>query len=211
MRAAISEFNPDGTGHRIYASGTRNPIGLAFQPGTGRLWAAVQERDRLGDDLVPDFVTALQEGGFYGWPYAYMGPNEDPRRAGEQPALVKRTLVPDVLLQAHSAVLGLVFYEGTMFPAEYRGDAFAALHGSWNRSKRTGYKLVRIRFKDGKLVGGYDDFVKGWMLAEDKPEVWGRPVGLLVLADGSMLVTDDGANKIWRLTYRAPAPSKPGS
>ena len=207
-RAAILEFNPDGTGRRIVATGTRNPIGLAVRPGTSSLWAAVQERDRLGDDLVPDYVTAISDGGFYGWPYAYADQKEDPRRKGERPDLVKKTLVPDVLIQAHSAVLGLVFYDGKMFPEEYRGDAFVALHGSWNRAKRTGYKIIRIRFKDGKPVGGYDDFLTGWMLSEDKPEVWGRPVGLLVLKDGSMLITDDGANKIWRVTYDAAGNSK---
>jgi glucose/arabinose dehydrogenase len=202
MRAAISEFNPDGTGHRIYASGTRNPIGLAFNPATKQLWSAVQERDLIGNDLVPDYVTSIKEGAFYGWPYSYIGQNEDPRRKGERPDLVQKALVPDVLIQAHSAVLGLVFYDGNMFPDEYRGDAFAALHGSWNRSKRTGYKIVRIRFKDGKPVGGYDDFIMGWMLGEDNPNVWGRPVGLLLLKDGSMLVSDDGAHKIWRVTYK---------
>ena len=207
-RASILEFNPDGTGRRTYASGTRNAIGLAFRPGTHTLWAAVQERDRLGDDLVPDYVTAISDGGFYGWPYAYIGPNEDPRRKGERPDMVRKTIVPDVLVQSHSAVLGLVFYEGQMFPAEYRGDAFVALHGSWNRSKRTGYKIIRIHFKDGKPAGGYDDFLTGWMLGEDSREVWGRPVGLLVLKDGSMLITDDGANKIWRVTYRQPGSTK---
>jgi glucose/arabinose dehydrogenase len=201
MRAAISEFNPDGTGHRLLATGTRNPIGLAFNPATKQLWASVQERDLIGNDLVPDYVTAIKDGAFYGWPYAYIGPHEDPRRKGEQPDLVKKTIVPDVLIQAHSAVLGLTFYDGKMFPSNYRGDAFVALHGSWNRAQRTGYKIVRIHFKKGKPVGGYDDFLTGWMLGEDKPEVWGRPVGLLVLQDGSMLVTDDGANKIWRVTY----------
>jgi glucose/arabinose dehydrogenase len=201
MRAAISEYNPDGTGHRIYAGGTRNPIGLAFNPANRQLWAAVQERDLIGDDLVPDYATAIKEGGFYGWPFSYIGQNEDPRRKGERPELVKKALVPDVLIQAHSAVLGLVFYDGKMFPREYQGDAFVALHGSWNRAKRTGYKIIRIRFKNGRPIGGYDDFLVGWMLGEDKPEVWGRPVGLLVLKDGSMLITDDGANKIWRVSY----------
>ncbi len=200
-RAAILEFNPDGTGRRLLATGTRNPIGLAFRPGTRDLWAAVQERDRLGDDLVPDFVTGIKDGGFYGWPYSYADQREDPRRKGERPDLVRKTIVPDVLIQAHSAVLGLVFYEGNMFPEEYRGDAFVALHGSWNRTKRTGYKIIRIRFKDGRPVGGYDDFLTGWMLDENRAEVWGRPVGLLVLPDGSMLITDDGANKIWRVSY----------
>ena len=203
MRAAIVEFNPDGTGKRIFASGTRNPIGLAWQPGTRTLWAAVQERDRLGDDLVPDYVTAIKDGGFYGWPYAYMGGTEDPRRKGERPDLVQKTLTGNVLIESHSAVLGLAFNEGRMFPSEYRGDAFVALHGSWNRNKRTGYKIIRIRFKNGKPVGGYDDFLVGWMMGPDIKEVWGRPVGLLFLRDGSMLITDDGANKVWRVTYRA--------
>lgn len=204
MRAAIIEYNPDGTGKRIIASGTRNPIGLAFYPGTRTLWAAVQERDRLGDDLVPDYVTEIKDGGFYGWPYSYVGQMVDPRRKGEGAELVARAIVPDVLVQAHSAVLGLVFYEGKMFPAEYRGNAFVALHGSWNRSKRTGYKIISIPFKRGRPAGGYDDFLTGWMLGEDDKKVWGRPVGLLVLPDGSMLITDDGANKIWRVTYNAP-------
>jgi glucose/arabinose dehydrogenase len=201
-RASILRMNPDGTGRETVATGTRNPIGLGFHPQTGRLWAAVQERDRLGDDLVPDYVTEVKQGGFYGWPYAYVGPNEDPRRKGEQPELVKKTIVPDVLIQAHSAVLGLAFYDAPMFPASYRGGAFVALRGSWNRSKRTGYKLVHIPFKGGRPTGGYDDFLTGWMLGEDRKEVWGRPVGLLVLEDGSMLVTDDGAKKVWRITYR---------
>jgi len=202
MRAAIVEFNPDGTGKRIFASGTRNPIGLAWLPGSRTLWAAVQERDRLGDDLVPDFVTEIKDGGFYGWPYAYMG-FEDPRRKGERPDLVQKTITGNVLIESHSAVLGLAFNEGRMFPREYRGDAFVALHGSWNRSKRTGYKIIRIRFRNGKPVGGYEDFIAGWMMGPDTKEVWGRPVGLLFLPDGSMLITDDGANKIWRVTYRA--------
>ncbi len=205
MRAAISEFNPDGTGHRVYASGTRNPVGLAWNPTTKQLWAAVEERDLIGDELVPEYVTSIKEGAFYGWPYAYLGQHEDPRRKGERPDLVAKAIVPDVLIQAHSAVLGMVFYEGKMFPADYKGDAFVALHGSWNRALRTGYNIIRIKFKNGKPVGGYDEFVTGWMLGEDKPEVWGRPVGLLVLKDGSMLITDDGGNKIWRVTY-----SKPG-
>jgi glucose/arabinose dehydrogenase len=201
MRATITEFNPDGTGKRTYASGTRNPIGLAWLPGTRTMWAAVQERDRLGDDLVPDYVTEIKDGGFYGWPYGYMG-FEDPRRKGERPDLLAKTLTGNVLIQAHSAILGLTFYQGRMFPNEYRGDAFVALHGSWNRTKRTGYKIVRIRFKNGKPVGGYDDFITGWMLSPDSRDVWGRPVGLLVLGDGSMLITDDGADKIWRVTYK---------
>jgi glucose/arabinose dehydrogenase len=201
-RAAILQMNPDGSESRIFASGTRNPIGLAFNPTSGALWSAVQERDRLGDDLPPDYVAEIKDGGFYGWPYAYIGKNVDPRRKGERPELVAKALVPDVLIQAHSAVLGLVFYTGAMFPAEYEGDAFVALHGSWNRSRRTGYKVVRIRFEGARPAGGYDDFLTGWMLGEDKKEVWGRPVGLAVLKDGSMLVVDDGANKVWRVTYK---------
>jgi glucose/arabinose dehydrogenase len=204
LRATIAEYNPDGSGKRIFASGLRNPIGLAFHPVTKRLWAAVQERDRLGDDLPPDYFTEVKDGGFYGWPYSYAGRNEDPRRKGERPDLVSKALVPDVLIQAHSAVLGLVFYEGKMFPKDYRGDAFIALHGSWNRTKRTGYKIIRVPFRNNKPAGGYEDFLTGWMLGEDRREVWGRPAGLLVLKDGSLLISDDGANKIWRVSYRAP-------
>jgi glucose/arabinose dehydrogenase len=201
-RASILRMNPDGSGRETVATGTRNPIGLQFHPQTGRLWAAVQERDRLGDDLVPDYVAEIQDGGFYGWPYAYAGPNEDPRRKGERPDLVKKTIVPDVLIQAHSAVLGLEFYDGSLFPTAYQGGAFVVLRGSWNRAKRTGYKVVHIPFRNGKPTGGYDDFLTGWMLGEDRKEVWGRPVGLLELADGSLLVTDDGAKKVWRVSYR---------
>jgi glucose/arabinose dehydrogenase len=203
LRATISEYNPDGTDHRFVTQGTRNPIGLAFNPTTSKLWAAVQERDGLGDDLPPDYVTEVQDGGFYGWPFAYVGRNEDPRHKGERPDLVAKSLAGDVLIQAHSAVLGLVFYEGNMFPDAYRGDAFVALHGSWNRSRRTGYKIIRLRFKEGRPLGGYDDFVTGWMLDENSRNVWGRPVGLLVLKDGSLLIADDGGNKIWRVTYKA--------
>ena len=201
-RAAISVYDPDGKNHRIFAAGLRNPIGLAWNPRTGELWTAVNERDGLGDDLVPDYVTSVKEGGFYGFPYAYIGPNEEPRRKGENPELVKKTLVPDVLLTSHSAALGIVFYDGKMFPREYRGDAFVALHGSWNRQKLTGYKIIRVRFRDGRLEGNsYEDFLSGWLPNEDSNEVWGRPVGLLVNTDGSLLIADDGARKIWRVSY----------
>jgi glucose/arabinose dehydrogenase len=202
-RASILVMNPDGSDRRSFVTGTRNPVGLAFHPATGKLWAAVEERDRLGDDLVPDYVTELVPGGFYGWPFAYIGPHEDPSHKGQRPELVARSLPPDLLIQAHSAVLGLVFYDGAMFPADYRGDAFVALHGSWNRSRRTGYKVVRARMNAGRPAGGYDDFLTGWMLDPDRPEVWGRPVGLLVARDGALLVVDDGGNCVWRVSYGA--------
>ena len=200
-RAAIVEFNPDGSGKRIFAAGMRNPVGMAWEPVTGALWTAVNERDGLGDELVPDYATSVQDGAFYGWPYAYLGAHEDPRRAGERRDLVAKTIPPSVPIQAHSAPLGIAFYQGTMFPPEYRGRAFVALHGSWNRSLRTGYKIISIPFRNGHPTGGYDDFLAGWMTDETSRTVWGRPVGLLVLADGSLLISDDGAGKIWRVTY----------
>ena len=202
-RAAISVYDPDGKNHRIYASGLRNPIGLAWNPKTGELWTAVNERDGLGDDLVPDYVTSVKEGGFYGFPFAYIGPNEEPRRKGENPESVKKTIVPDVLVTSHSAALGMVFYDGKTFPKDYQGDAFVALHGSWNRQKLTGYKIIRIRFENGRLESNsYEDFVSGWLPDENSNEVWGRPVGLLVNSDGSLLIADDGARKIWRVSYQ---------
>ncbi len=200
-RAAIIEFNPDGTGKRIFASGLRNPVGMAWEPVTGVLWTAVNERDGLGDELVPDYVTDVRNGSFYGWPYSYLGRNEDPRRRGERPDLVARATVPPVLIQSHSAPLGLAFYEGKMFPPQYRGSAIVAFHGSWNRTRRTGYKIISIPFRNGRPTGGYDDFVVGWMTDERSRIVWGRPVGVLVLADGSLLISDDGGEKIWRVTY----------
>lgn len=201
-RAAISVYDPDGRNHRIYASGLRNPIGLAWNPKTGELWTAVNERDGLGDDLVPDYATSVKEGGFYGWPYSYLGKNRDPRRT-EVTDLVDKAIVPDVIFQSHVAALGIVFYEGRMFPKEYQNDAFVAFHGSWNRSKLSGYTVVRIKFDDkGRLEGNsYEDFVSGWLPDENSNEVWGRPVGLLVLPDGSLLVTDDGGRKVWRVSY----------
>ena len=201
-RAAISVYDPDGKNHRIYASGLRNAIGLAWNPKTGELWTAVNERDGLGDDLVPDYATSVKEGGFYGWPYSYIGQIEDPRRKGENPDLVQKAIVPDVLFTSHVAALGIQFYSGKMFPKEYQGDAFVAFHGSWNRAKLSGYKIVRIRFKNGRLVGNsFEDFVTGWLPDENSNDVWGRPVGLLVAADGSLLITDDGGRKIWRVSY----------
>ncbi len=200
MRAAIVEFNPDGSGKRIFASGLRNPVAMAWEPVTGSLWTVVNERDGLGDDLVPDYATAVQDGSFYGWPYAYIGPNRDPRR-NERPDLIPKAVVPSLLFQSHSAPLGIAFYDGAMFPSRYNGSAFVALHGSWNRSKRTGYKIVNIPMQGGLPAGGYDDFVVGWMLDETNRNVWGRPVSLLVLRDGSLLISDDGAGRIWRVTY----------
>jgi glucose/arabinose dehydrogenase len=200
-RAAIIELNPDGSGRHVFAGGLRNPVGMAWEPVTGALWTAVNERDGLGDELVPDYATDVKAGAFYGWPYAYLGSHEDPRRAHERPELVNKTIPPAVPIQSHSAPLGIAFYQGSMFPAEYRGRAFVALHGSWNREPRTGYKVISIPFKNGKPTGGYDDFVAGWMPDETNRTVWGRPVGLLVLADGSLLISDDGGEKIWRVTY----------
>jgi glucose/arabinose dehydrogenase len=200
-RALVFSVKPDGSDRRVVATGLRNPIGLGFEPSTSTLWAAVQERDKLGDDLVPDYITSLREGGFYGWPFAYAGPNEDPRHAGQRPDLVKQTVVPDVLLEAHSAVMGLVFYQGKSFPDSYRGSAFATLRGSSNRSVRTGYKVIRIPFAKGKPSGGYEDFATGWMLGADKKEVWGRPVGIAVAGDGALLVVDDANQRIWRIAH----------
>jgi len=202
LRAAINRYNPDGSGHETYASGTRNPIGLHWFPGTDTLWAAVQERDALGDDLVPDYLTHIQQGGFYGWPYAYIGPHEDPRNKDKAPELVAKTIVPDVpLIPAHQAVLDFEFYTAKQFPAAYRGGAFLALHGSWNRSQRVGYKIAYIPFHDGQPSGPEQDFLTGWMIAPDSRDVWGRPVGLLILPDGSMLISDDGGKKLWRVSY----------
>ena len=200
-RAAILEFNPDGSGQRLFASGLRNPVGMTWEPTTGALWTVVNERDGLGDDLVPDYATDVKDGAFYGWPYAYIGPHPEPRRKGERPDLIAKTIPPALLIQAHSAALGIVFYDGAMFPKEYRGDAFVALHGSWNRARRTGYKIIRVPMKNGHPAGSYDDFVAGWCPDENGPNVWGRPVALLVLKDGSLLISDDGAGKIWRVTY----------
>ena len=201
-RAAINRYNPDGSGHDLYATGTRNPIGLHWYPGTDTLWAAVQERDELGDDLVPDYFTHIRQGGFYGWPFAYAGPHEDPRRKGENPELVAKTIAGDVLLPAHAAVLDFAFYTGKMFPKHYQGGAFLAFHGSWNRSKRLGYSVNFIPFSNGKPSGKIEEILTGWMLSPDEKEVWGRPVAILQMPDGSLLVAEDGGNKIWRISYK---------
>jgi glucose/arabinose dehydrogenase len=202
IRAAIVRFNPDGSGQEVVAGGLRNPVGLRFAPGTDEIWASVEERDGLGDDLVPDYFTHIREGGFYGWPYSYLGKNLDPRITEDAKALVDRAIVPDVILEPHVAVLDFVFYTGKQFPVEYRNGAFLANHGSSGRSKRLGYSISFVPFKDGKPSGPVREFAAGWMLAPDKQEVWGRPVGLLEMPDGSLLLSDDGGKKVWRISYK---------
>jgi len=199
-RAAIWEVNPDGSGKRIYASGLRNPVGIDWAPGTNTLWAAVNERDELGDELVPDYLTSVKEGGFYGWPYSYYGQHEDPRMKDQQrPELVAKAIVPDVPLGSHTASLGMLFYNQKAFPAEYQGGAFVAQHGSWNRSVLSGYKVIFVPFNNGKPSGPPEDFLTGFIADLERTEVHGRPVGLALLPDGSMLVTDDVSNVIWRV------------
>lgn len=198
-RADVLEYNPDGTGMRIYAYGIRNAVGIAVNPTTGELWGSVNERDDLGDNLVPDYITHIQEGGFYGWPWYYMGGTWDPRQKGKRPELKDKVITPDVLLQPHFASLQMLFYEGKQFPSEYSGDIFAAEHGSWNRAKRSGYEVIRVPLKNGHATGEYEDFLTGFVTADGK--VWGRPVGVTVASDGSLLVTDDGSNSIWRVSY----------
>jgi glucose/arabinose dehydrogenase len=199
-RANILEINPDGSGRRIYASGLRNPNGMDWAPGTKTLWTAVNERDELGDDLVPDYTTSVKDGGFYGWPYSYFGQNEDPRRKGERPDLVAKAIVPDVALGSHTASLGLTFYRASKFPKKYQGGMFIGQHGSWNRSVLSGYKVVFIPFKNGKPTGKPEDFLTGFIANADKKEVYGRPVAVATLPDGSLLVTDDAAKTIWRVS-----------
>jgi glucose/arabinose dehydrogenase len=200
-RAAINRYNPDGSGHEIFASGMRNPIGLHWYPNSDVLWAAVQERDELGDNLVPDYLTHVEEGGFYGWPYSYIGSHPDPRIPQNRSDLVSRAIVPDVLLGSHVAILDFTFYTGRQFPAEYRNGAFLALHGSWNRSQRVGYEVAFLPFQDGKPSGPVRDFVTGWEISPASKDVWGRPVAAFQMKDGSLLVTDDGGRKIWRVSY----------
>lgn len=202
-RGTILKLNPDGSGQKIFATGLRNPVGLAFQPGTSKLWTTCVERDFMGDDLVPDFITSVEEGDFFGWPWYYIGKNRDPQHANKK-APTKPVKIPDVLTIAHSVPLGIHFYTGSMFPAEYKGDAFVAMRGSTNRRVRSGYEVARIRFKDGKLVPGYETFISGWTTDRKKREVYGRPVGLAQMADGSMLLTDEGAGLVYRITYSKP-------
>jgi glucose/arabinose dehydrogenase len=197
-RANILEYTPEGKFVGIYASGIRNPVGLAINPETGELWTSINERDNLGDNLVPDYVTHVQRGGFYGWPWFYIGGNQDPAHPGKHPELKDKVIVPDVLIQAHSASLGMTFYDGKMFPPEYTGDAFAAEHGSWNHSQGSGREVIRIPIEKGRATGVYQDFLTGFTT---DGTAWGRPVGVVVAADGSLLVSDDGARVIWRVSY----------
>jgi glucose/arabinose dehydrogenase len=200
-RAMIQEYNPDGTGFRVFASGLRNPVGLTLQPGTNTIWTCVNERDNLGDDIPPEYATSVKDGGFYGWPYSYIGGHIDTRVPQKEPDLVKRAIVPDVLIPAHSAPLGLTFYTGTQFPQRYRNGLFVALHGSWNRSTTNGAKVAFIPFQNGK-PGAVEDFLTGFVVDPAQNSKWGRPVGVTVTPDGSLLVSDDGGNRIWRIRYK---------
>lgn len=200
LRANILVYKPDGSERKVFAWGIRNPVGLAIDPQSGDLWTSVNERDMLGDNLVPDYITRVQEGGFYGWPWWYIGANQDPRLAGKRADLKDKVIVPDVLLQPHNASLGLTFYDGRQFPSEYAGDVFAAEHGSWNKAARAGYEVIRVpRHGTAKASGEYQDFLTGFVL--DDGTVWGRPVGVAIATDGSLLVTDDGSGSIWRVSY----------
>jgi len=198
-RADVLEFTPEGKFIKIYAYGIRNCVGEAINPTTGQLWCSTNERDMLGDNLVPDYITHIQEGGFYGWPWFYMGGNWDPRLQGKHPELKDKVITPDVLLQPHFASLEMTFYEGDQFPAEYKGDAFAAEHGSWNKAKRAGYEVILVPMHDGQALGEYEDFLTGFTTPDGK--VWGRPVGVTVANDGSLFVTDDGSGSIWHVSY----------
>lgn len=199
-RAMIQEYNPDGTGFRVFASGLRNPVGLALQPGTNIIWTAVNERDNIGDDLPPEYTTSVKDGGFYGWPYSYIGSHIDVRVPQREPDLVKRAIVPDVLIPAHSAPLGIAFYTAMQFPQKYRNGLFVALHGSWNRSTTNGAKVGFVPFTNGK-PGAIEDFLTGFVVDPAANSKWGRPVGVTVTPDGALLVSDDGGNRIWRIRY----------
>jgi glucose/arabinose dehydrogenase len=202
-RADVLVFKPKGEGRRIYASGIRNCVGMAVNPTTGDLWCSTNERDGLGDDLPPDYLTRVREGGFYGWPWYYIGGHEDPLHVGARPDLKNDVIVPDILIQPHSASLQMMFYSGAQFPAEYNGNAFAAQHGSWNRAKRTGYKIIRAIVKNGVPSGEYEDFVTGFVIDDER--VWGRPVGIAQAKDGSLLFTDDENSTVWRVSYTSNA------
>jgi len=198
-RADVLEYNPSGKFTKVYAYGIRNCVGEAINPTTGQLWCSTNERDRLGNHLVPDYITHVEEGGFYGWPWFYMGQQQDPRHAGKHPELKAKVITPDILMQPHMASLQMLFYNGSMFPASYTGDIFAAEHGSWNRKNRAGYEVVRGIVKNGKATGEYEDFLTGFLTPDG--QVWGRPVGVTVAKDGSLLVVEDGAKTIWRVSY----------
>ena len=198
-RADVLQFSPEGKFEKVYAAGIRNCVGEAINPITGQLWCSTNERDGLGNNLVPDYITHVQEDGFYGWPWWYMGGHQDPRHVGKHPELKDKVITPDVILQPHYASLEMLFYEGKQFPAEYKGDIFAAEHGSWNREPRTGYEVIRAPMKGGQATGEYQDFLTGFVTADGK--VWGRPVGVAVAQDGSLFVTDDGSKTIWQVTY----------
>ena len=199
-RADVLEFNPDGSGERIYAYGIRNCVGMIFDPHTSEVWCSTNERDGLGDNLVPDYITHVQEGGFYGWPWWYMGGHQDPRHKGAHPELKDKVITPDVILNPHNASLEMTIYDGKQFPSEYHDDIFASEHGSWNRGVRVGYEVIRVpRHHTGHASGEYEDFLTGFVLPDGN--VWGRPVGITVAQDGSLLVTDDGSNSIWRVSY----------
>jgi glucose/arabinose dehydrogenase len=203
-RADVLSFDPDGKNEKIVATGLRNCAGIAVQPSTGRPWCVVNERDQIGDDTPFEYAAEVKEGAFYGWPWYYIGANEDPRHKGARPDLKDKVTIPDVLMQAHSAPLQIAFYQGNDFPDAYQGSAFVTLHGSWNRAERTGYKVVRLLFDNtGKPTGEYEDFLTGFVISDQ--QVWGRPVGVAVAQDGSLLVTEDGNGTIWRVTRRPPA------
>jgi len=200
-RAMIHEYNADGTNFRVFASGIRNPVGLAWQPGTNVFWTCVNERDNIGDDLPPEYCTGVKDGGFYGWPYSYIGSHIDTRVPQYEPELVKRAIVPDVIIPAHSAPLGNTFYTGSQFPQHYKNGMFVALHGSWNRSTTNGAKVIFVPFQ-GNKPGAIEDFVTGFVVSAQENSKWGRPVGVTVTPDGSLLVSDDGGNRIWRIKYK---------
>ncbi|MGH9717130.1 MAG: PQQ-dependent sugar dehydrogenase [Candidatus Acidiferrales bacterium] len=198
-RADILVTKPDGSDLQVYATGIRNGSGLTVNPKTGEVWTSVNERDEIGDNLPPDYVTHVQKGGFYGWPWYYIGAHHDPRYPGRHPELADKVIVPDVLIEPHDASLGLTFYEAKQFPKEYRGQLFVAEHGSWNRSIRTGYEVIMALMKNGHATGSYEDFLTGFVLPNGI--CWGRPVGVAVAQDGSLIVTDDGSNSVWRVSY----------
>jgi glucose/arabinose dehydrogenase len=199
-RGDVLAFDPDGKNEKVFATGLRNCAGLALQPGAGALWCVVNERDMLGNNLPFEYATSVKEGAFYGWPWYYIGNHEDPRRKGERPDLADKVTVPDVLMQAHSAPLGITFNTGDGLGAKYKGGAFVALHGSWNRATRTGYKVVYLPFTNGTPTGEYEDFMTGFVTTDK--QVWGRPVGVAIASDGSLIVTEDANGTIWRVARK---------